>query len=204
MSIVPQLERELVQAASAQRLSRGSRFRKPGVALLVTFAAGGSVAAAATGVLRVGDHERLPRSPQSDGLRYTSDRLVVAKGRSAAVGRWEMTLAQSSLGTCLGLRILDGFDHSLGEGCGKQSTFTAATRANKRYTLIYGRADIAASSVQVTLPNGSKVTEAAHHGPGSTGSFYLVTLVPAVHTARVSQNDHRGRPIGKAIIAPLG
>ncbi len=186
-------------------------------ALAVAVAVGllaAAVAGAASGLLPVGEVIPLSKEPQSDGLRYTSDRTVVATGATPVAGRWRMTVADSDHGFCFGIELLDQVPPGargpdLSEGCGGVSrSFDAASVGGGSdlpdTTLVYGPVPEEAATVRVTAPGGFSRIAETHDGPGEIpGDFYVVEIPrKGLRNALVNWLDEQGRRHGPGIFVP--
>jgi hypothetical protein len=206
---IPELKGELVAAAGRQ--SR-RRVHVPGRAALVAVAGGllvAGAAGAATGVFPIGTEVPTPREEQSDGLRYTSDRTVVAAGETPHAGQWRLLIVRSSEGPCLGFQA-QGMggprsewqpveESPIGEGCAPGSRdFEAGMWTNPDEPLVYGRAPEQAAAVRVTAADGSERTGQLQEGPPDVrGDFYVVALPAGVDAREIGWVDTDGRAHGR-------
>lgn len=172
------------------RVRAGKRHRFQGYRLVAVAIFAGLVVAAgagaATGLLPVGSVISLSEEPQGDGLTYVSDRTVVATGRAETAGRWRMSVAESNLGFCFAIELLDqaapgSRGPMLAEGCGGAGgNFDAGSLGGGTWlrdaTLVYGSAPERATAVRVTAEGFSRTTR-THEGPADvSGDFYVVEV----------------------------
>jgi hypothetical protein len=203
-----EVETVLRRVADGRRAARRRR-RVAAVAAAGALLVAGA-AAAADRLLSVGDVIPLSREPQSDGLRYTSDRTVVATGRAPVAGRWQMTVAETDAGFCFGLELPDAEPGAMNEGCGGASRAFAAGSVgggdvlpNSR--LVHGPVPEAAAAVRITAPNGYTQSEATHEGPDEIPSdFYLVEMPLRVQNAHLTWLDDHGSPRGSIPVPGTG
>ena len=206
-----EVARVLVRATS--RKGRTPRRRRAAVAALVAGLVLAAAAATATELLPVGSVTPLSRAPQGDGLSYTSDRTVVATGRTPVAGRWRMTVANSDRGFCFGIELLDQVHPGargpdLSEGCGGTSRdFDAGSVGGGTYlpntTLVHGPAPEEATAVRVTAPGFSRTVK-THEGPDNVrGDFYVIEIPrKGLRNALVNWLDEGGRAPLPGIYVP--
>jgi hypothetical protein len=206
---------EVLQRSGTQRQLGRTQLplRRPVLVLAILAAAlAAAVAGAATGVLPIGTEIPLSREPQGDGLTYTSDRTIVARGQTPHFGPWQMSVATSDLGSCYGIEVDHGLPGVRGpvlsEGCGSNATFDAAGLSGgdgpgRFETLVYGPAPERAAGVLLTADRGVRVTAPTHDGPaGRDGDFYVLAAPPKLRNARITWTDKQGRPSRPAIYVP--
>jgi hypothetical protein len=142
-------------------------------ALLAT----GAVAAGTDLFRAIGTTTPTPRERQSDGLRYTADRTIVATGTAPVLGPWEMSITDSDAGPCLGLQLLNQPGDGIGEGCGPMGDFYVGSSGNAKEKLIHGRAPERAARVRITAADGFQRTVDTFDGPPSVdGNFFAIPV----------------------------
>jgi hypothetical protein len=206
---------EVARVLARARGGRRRRFREHRLVAAALFAglivAAGT--AAATGLLPVGSVIPLSKNPQGDGLTYVSDRTVVATGRTETAGRWRMSVANSNLGSCFAIELVDQVAPGsrgpmLAEGCGGAGgTFDAASLGGGTLlpdaTLVYGPAPEGATAVRVTAEGFSRTTR-THEGPADIpGDFYAVEIPrKGLRNALVKWLDTEGHTHEPGIYVP--
>jgi hypothetical protein len=138
-------------------------------------------------------------------------RVVVASGKSAEYGRWELLRsADANGGECLALQLYDQGpgpvkDDPLYEGCGGPSELNVAilTGTNGR-SMVYGRAPADAANVQITASNKATRTITPGSAPaessrlarsastGTARSFFVASYSGTVEGVEVRALDGRG------------
>ena len=178
---------EPTDAEVARVLARVSAHPRPrprrrmlALALAVGLVAAGA-AGAATGLLPVGSELRAPGFVGGAGEpRYTSNQTVVGTGELPSAGRWQMTVARSDQGQCLGLGLVDTRESAQQLVCGTTS-FDAVTIGGGTdlpdTTVVFGPAPERATAVRVSAPGGFRRTAPTHDGGGDMhGDFYVVEI----------------------------
>jgi hypothetical protein len=215
VSRIPQLEQAIIEAATRRvhhtrhRRGRGGLLAVSAISVVLVIVAG---AGAATGVLPVGSVVPTPSETQGDGLRYSTNRLVVASGDTPYHGRWEMTIAESNFGSCLGLRFLErppGAEvDDLSEGCGPDASLDASSLyggsgPGQKERVVFGRAPEEAVAVRLEAGGGLRRTVATHEGPSELhGDFYLLTTPVEIENALVHWVDRSGKADGIGVDVP--
>jgi hypothetical protein len=200
-----ELERQLVNAA--RRRARRHPVRRGARAVGLAFAgavllATGAVAAGVDLLPAnndtadpVGTKVRVPRERQSDGLRYTADRTIVATGTAPVLGPWEMSITDSDVGSCLGLQFLDQPGEGIGEGCGPTSDFAVGSSGNDKERLIHGQAPEEAVQVRITAADDFQRTVDTFDGPAGVNANFFALAVPSskLRDARIVWLDRNGK-----------
>ena len=195
---------EVAQVLSRARSRKRRTRRRTAVAVLAAGLLLAAAAASATGVLPVGSVIPLSNEPQGDGLTYTSDRTIVAAGKTPTAGRWRMSVANSDRGFCFGIELVDHVlpgarGPDLSEGCGGTSRdFDAGSVGGgtdlPNTTLVHGPAPEEATAVRVTAPGFSRTVK-THDGPDDVrGDFYAIEIPrKGIRNALVNWLDQHGR-----------
>ena len=202
---------EVTRVVARARARRPRRRRLVAVAAVagVLVLAGG--AATAGGLFdEVGTVTPESRQPQLDGLSYTSDRTVVATGRTPVAGSWRMTAAESDQGFCLGLELPDVAPQSMGEGCGGRSgTLDVGSTGGgddlPDVLLVHGATPEQASAVRISAPGGFSQTAATHEGPATVAGDFFLVEIPRKGTrgAEITWLDQDGRAQAPAVEVPM-
>jgi hypothetical protein len=165
-------------------------------------------AGAALDVLPIGTNVPAENVPGKGEPQYTSSRTVVATGTSSAAGRWQVTVADSDRGKCLGLELLDTRSSVLTDVCGGLGSFDVATVGGgdelPNTTFVFGPAPEEATSVRVTAAGSFSETASTYDGPdGIAGNSYVVEIPrKGIHNAVVQWLDDDGRPQGPGLSIP--
>jgi len=176
------------------------------VALLSLVMATGAVAA--LDVLPIGTDLPTESVPGEGEPKYASPRTVVATGESPVAGRWQVTVAASDRGKCLGLELLDTRSRVLTEACGGLGSFDVSTVGGgdelPRTTFVFGPAPEEADAVRVTADAGFSETAATYPGPEDVAGKSYVIEIPrrGVANALVEWLDKDGRAQGPGLSVP--
>jgi hypothetical protein len=210
MSLIPQLEADLIVAATqharAPRRTRGGRRVALAAAALLLLTVAG---AAAGGVIRIGS------VVPGDGFfgigSNNVDERVVATGATQRLGRWKMTTFRAPTGAaCLKLTWLrppdprlgperagycsgrlPGFRDPLGYGLRRQA-------ARRGSAVVWGTAPLAARSIRLTSADGTAITAPARRGPaGDRHRYWLIEAPMGLDSPSVTWRDAGGR-VGRA------
>lgn len=204
MTVIPQLERDLVDAARRMNSRRRLLPRGRRATVAVVFAAlvvvGG--AGAATGVLSVGSVFR------GEGFRPDSKRTVtetvVARGEIPISGPWRMTVFKTRQGVpCLKLQLLDppsAVRRRSSGYCGSYSGFSEfghgrkAVARRRGEVLLFGRAPAKARRVMLTAKGGKRIAAPTRSGPPKVpGRFWVLAAPPHLKRAELVWTDRTGR-----------
>ena len=204
MTVIPQLERDLLAAAAKRNTRRRflprRRRANVAVALAALVVVGG--AGAATGVLSVGSVFR------GEGFRPDSKRsvteTVVARGEVPVSGPWRMTAFETRRGVpCLKLELLDppsAVRRRSSGYCGYFSRFSEFGHGKKPVArrrgevLLFGRAPAKARRVILTAGGGKQITAPTKTGPPKVpGRFWVLAAPPHLNGAELVWTDRNGR-----------
>jgi hypothetical protein len=201
-------EVEVVLARVRSTRPRTRRGRRAVVLALAGVLAAAAVAGAATELLPIGTE--LP----ADSVRgrgeptYTSNRIVVATGRTAVAGGWQATVAHSDQGPCLGLELVDAAPGDVSESCGGvvrglDALSVGGGSSLPHTTVVYGPAPGEAVAVRAAGEGGFRRTAPTHRGrSGLPGDLYVIEIPRRLDNVTVSWIDSEGRVHGPGVFVP--
>lgn len=209
------LQHQLVDAAArdnARQADRGPRARRRRSRTLAIGLAVTAVLVPAAGAVATISGVFTPHR-EPDGLVRLSERQVVAAGRLADRGPWQLVLSRSDVGWCFGLRIaqIPGEPPSVGEGCGGAvpGSLHVATQSGGSFhlkALAFGIAPSQARRIEVRTAGGvMATTDALDDDKGVPGRFYLVELPvrTTLGAITVTARDADGRAIARTAMPPV-
>jgi hypothetical protein len=196
----------LARVASGPRHAR--RGRRAFVVALAAMVLATAVAGAATDLLPIGSE--LP----ADSVRgrgepvYTSNRIVIATGRTAVAGDWQATVTHSDQGPCLGLELVEAEPGDLTESCGGvvrglDALSVGGGTSLPHTTVVYGPAPAEAVAVRAAGAGGFRRTAATHRGrSGLPGDLYVIEIPRRLRNVTISWVDSAGRVHGPGVFVP--
>lgn len=196
----------LARVASTRRPARHGR-RAVALALAGILVAA-AVAGAAMQLLPIGTE--LP----ADSVRgrgeptYTSNRIVVATGRTPVAGGWLATVAHSDQGPCLGLELVDADPGALSESCGGivrglDAASLGGGSSLPHTTVVYGPAPEEAVAVRASGGGGFRRDAPTHPGrSGLPGDLYVMEIPRRLRNVTIAWIDPAGRVHGPGVFVP--
>jgi hypothetical protein len=174
--------------------------RSRALAAIAVAAVGAASFAIASAIGSAGDERA-----ESDGLTRSSERRLVASGRSDELGRWEIVAGHSDRGPCLGLRLLDsGTAPALYEGCGVDPAFHVASLNGARETLLYGRLPEGTADVVIRAAGRPAERGRAIGADDGGGPALATSIGPGARGVVVEARDGRGGRIGETAVPTPG
>jgi hypothetical protein len=139
---------------------------------------------------------------EPDGLVRTAPRGLIAKGVDPQFGQWEAFVSESTVGDCLGLRLIDppGIEPgSTSEGCGvTDEPARLGGGDGPARTALFGFASPEASQVRILADNHPGRVLPTHRSAESRRPFFFASLPVApneLRNPRVVELDPDGNPI---------
>jgi hypothetical protein len=197
-----------VLARSGSTRPRARSGRRAVVLALAGVLAAAAVAGAATELLPIGTEVPADSVRGRGEPSYTSNRIVVATGRTAVAGGWHATVTHSDQGPCLGLELVDAAPGDVSESCGGvirglDARSVGGGSSLPHTTVVYGPAPEEAVAVRAAGEGGFRRTAPTHEGrSGLPGDLYVIEIPRRLDNVTVSWIDSSGRVHGPGVFVP--